>query len=143
MPEPPRSPAAIDPDLDRFLALFRDGRYWDSHEALERPWRRNGSGFYKGLILYASAFVHAGRGNPRGVRAQLRKTMRQLEPFPPAYLGFDVDAILHHARRCLDRLEEGETESSLPGPTLDWNPARVRGNERELDEAQGSRPRPS
>lgn len=127
-------PSAISPDLARFLALFHEGRYWDSHEALEHAWRGNASPFYKGLILYASAFVHAGRGNSHGVEAQLRKTIRQLEPFSPAYLGFDVDAILDHARRCMDCIDHGEEGSRLPPPVLDWDAFRVRGDELELDQ---------
>jgi hypothetical protein len=137
MPEP-RTPADIAPDLARFLTLFRDGRYWDSHEALEKAWRGNGSLFYKGLILYASAFVHAGRGNAHGVRAQLQKTMRHLETFAPHYLGFDVYAILEHARLCLDRMDDRDKGSRLPPPALDWDPARVRGDEIELDERHDS-----
>ncbi len=116
----PARAEAIDPALARFLALFRQGRYWDSHEALEGAWRRNGSPFYKGLILYASAFVHAKRDNAHGVRAQLHKAVEHLSPFAPAYLGFDVDAILAHARQCLASIDEGAKGSRLPVPALEW-----------------------
>ncbi|HKJ92801.1 MAG TPA: DUF309 domain-containing protein [Longimicrobiales bacterium] len=124
--------ARLHPDLIGFLNLFRDGRYWDSHEALERPWRENGSRFYKGLILYASAFVHAERGNDHGVRAQLGKARRHLQPFAPAYLGFDVEEILEHAHRCLEHLDAGGAPGSVPPPTLTWDRNRVRGSEPEL-----------
>ncbi len=129
----PAGPQAIDPELARFLALFRHGRFWDSHEALEGAWRRNGSPFYKGLILYASAFVHADRDNAHGVQAQLRKAVEHLSPFAPAYLGFDVDAILGHARQCLASMDKGEKGSRLPVPALEWEEARVRGDEPELE----------
>ena len=44
--------------LRRFLELYEASRFWDSHEALEEAWRRSGSDFYLGLILYASPWVH-------------------------------------------------------------------------------------
>ncbi|MEJ2678924.1 MAG: DUF309 domain-containing protein [Gemmatimonadota bacterium] len=128
----PASPDAFSPELARFLDLFREGRYWASHEALEGAWRENRSRFYKGLILYASAFVHAGRGNTHGLRAQLRKATQHLQPYRPAYLGFDVTAILKHARQCLDGAEDEEDVTRLPPPALDWDPRRVRGDEQEL-----------
>lgn len=129
-------PDAIDPELARFVGLFRDGRYWDSHEALETAWRRNDSRFYKGLILYASAFVHVGRHNAHGVRAQLRKTVHHLTPYAPSYLGFDVAAILRHAHQCLDRLSGGDCLNELSLPVLDWQPGHVRGDESELGPLQ-------
>ncbi|HEV2148480.1 MAG TPA: DUF309 domain-containing protein, partial [Longimicrobiaceae bacterium] len=91
----PGVPAALREFADR----FGRGEFWESHEVLEAPWRRGRSGFYKGLILLASAWVHVERGNARGVAAQLRKTERELAPYRPAYLGLDVDALLAHAAR--------------------------------------------
>ena len=100
----------------------------DHAKVLEDDWRASRSGFYKGLILLASAYVHAGRGNAHGVGAQLRKTARELEPFAPFYLGQDVDALLALARR---------------GPPLaappDLTPIaeRFRGDEPELLSVEG------
>ena len=54
--------------LRQFLELYGASRFWDSHEALEEAWRRSGSDFYQGLILYASAWVHWERRNAHGVR---------------------------------------------------------------------------
>lgn len=137
-PGPDRPPAP----LGRFLRLVEAGRYWDSHEALEDAWRRLDSDFYQGLILYASAFVHARRDNRHGILAQLGKAERALEPCRPSYLGLDVEGILEHAARCRERVEarevppEGESWIDvLPGPRLDWSAGRVRGDEPELEEA--------
>ena len=70
-------PDACLPDpLRRFLQLYGASRFWDSHEALEEAWRRGGSDFYQGLILYASAWVHWERRNAHGVRAQLKASGR-------------------------------------------------------------------
>jgi predicted metal-dependent hydrolase len=86
----PSLPAA----LENFVDLFNKGAYWESHEALEREWRRTRSAFYHGLILYASAWVHHDRGNPHGIEAQLTKARPLLERYTPEYLGIDVAGIL-------------------------------------------------
>lgn len=145
-----------------FRDLFREGRYWESHEALEDAWRESGSELYHGLILYASAFVHAARDNAHGIVAQLDKTLDTLSDHPDAYLGVDVAAIREHARACRRRVEgarkdrggdasgaegadgpapEGGAPDApwierLPAPTLDLDPSRVRGDEPELDAGQ-------
>jgi len=105
VPPPPPPPPALPAALHEFLALFNRGEYWESHEVLERPWRRNRSDFYKGLILLASALVHAERGNRHGIVAQLRKAIPLLERYRPYYLGLDVEAILSRVARALAWLE--------------------------------------
>lgn len=127
--------------LLRFVELFNGGEFWESHEALEGPWRETDSEFYHGLILYASAFVHARRGTPHGIRAQLGKAETALAPFAPAYLGVDVAGVLEHARRCRELAEtrerppDGSWEEALPVRRLEPDPGRVRGDEPELDAA--------
>lgn len=120
-----------------FLRLFNRGEYWESHEALEDAWRERDSRFYHGLILYASAFVHARRDNPHGIRAQLEKAERALAPYAPSYLGIDVEAILSHGRRCRQIVGSGEGDAlpwseRIPFPTLEPDPSRIRGDEPEL-----------
>ena len=88
------------------MELFNEEAFWESHDVLEGPWRKNGSDFYHGLILYASAFVHVQRGNPHGIAAQLTKAERFLQEFSPAYLGIDVEALLSHARVCRKVVQE-------------------------------------
>ncbi|MEX0893862.1 MAG: DUF309 domain-containing protein [Gemmatimonadota bacterium] len=122
------------PALETFVELFNARRYWESHEVLERPWREGGSGFYKGLILYASAFVHLQNGNAHGVQAQLTKAARELGPYTPTYLGIDVAAVLAHAsaaRRVVEHEEAGWPER-IDVPPLRLRRTRVRGTEAEL-----------
>lgn len=134
-------PAELPEELRRFLRLVEEGRYWESHEVLEGPWRTLDSGFYHGLILYASAFVHWERRNAHGVRAQLRKAHPKLEPFRPAYLGLDVDGILTHVSACREALSPfGEGWSGVKPPRLEVDPARVRGDEPELRRPRGADP---
>jgi hypothetical protein len=135
-------PAGLPRPLEEFVALFNRGEYWESHEALEDAWRATGSDFYQGLILYASAFVHARRENAHGVVAQLEKAADRLEGYPSAYLGIDVEGIRRHARRCREIVEEGRDPEAgrdgdrwadrVPFPVLRPDPGLLRGDEREL-----------
>ena len=94
------SPALLD-----FLALFDQQKCWEAHEALEAEWRRTGSEFLHGLILYASAWVHVQRGNAHGVLAQLTKAVPALEPYGPTQDGVNVEGILQTARAMRAALE--------------------------------------
>ena len=129
---------AVPPGLRDFVRLFNDGAYWESHEVLEDPWRELDSGFYHGLILFASAFVHVERDNPHGIRAQLDKARRALEPFTPHYLGLDVADLVERCsegRRVVTAREADPPESwaaVVPPPRLALDPGRVRGDEPEL-----------
>lgn len=119
--------------LREFAAQLGRGEFWEAHETLEAPWRRARSGFYKGLILLASAWVHARRGNPRGVAAQLRKAERELAAYRPAYLGVDVDSLLEHSARVLAALAaDPAAVAGLTPPGLALDPGQVRGDEPEL-----------
>ncbi len=126
-------PSALPADLLAFVERFNRGEYWESHEALEGAWRENRSNFYKGLILYASAFVHAQRRNPRGVLAQLRKADRELAPYRPTYLGMDIEGLLEHARRAADAVvrRPGDWSILFP-PALTPRAEDARGDEPEL-----------
>jgi hypothetical protein len=131
-------PAVIDPGYARFLELFNQGEFWESHEALEGPWRRNGSEFYHALILYASAFVHVERGNRHGIVAQLGKAQPLFEARAPHYLGLDVMAILEHTAVCRHIVAENHRAPTdawnvlIPTPRLSFDPTLVQGDEPEL-----------
>lgn len=125
--------------LEEFVDLVNRGEYWESHEVLEGPWRENRSDFLQGLILYASAFVHAKRGNRHGISAQLAKAKEKLAPYPPAYLGVDLADIRGHIRRCREILDEHPDAKPeawpdlIPFPELRLDSTRVRGDEPEGD----------
>lgn len=120
--------------LRRFLELYQAGHFWESHEALEDAWRKSGSEFYQGLILYASAWVHWQRGNARGVRAQLTKALKRLDAYPAAYLGLDVAEIRAHCpvvQQEIGSNPESWSERVRPLP-LSLAEQRLRGDEPEL-----------
>jgi uncharacterized protein len=132
------TPADIDPAYARFLDLFDQGRFWDSHEALEDPWREHGSEFYHALILLASAFVHVQRGNRHGIAAQLSKADPILQRYAPYYLGLDVARLIEHAAVCRQIVAENPDAPPdawsvlIPSPQLEFDAAHVRGDEPEL-----------
>lgn len=120
--------------LRRFLDLYHDAEFWESHEALEDAWRETGSDFYQGLILYASAWVHWERGNAHGVRAQLGKALQRLEGYPDRYLGVDVAdlrARCEATRRIVAAHPEGWSALVRP-EALEVDPEAVAGDEPEL-----------
>lgn len=126
--------AALPPPLVRFLELFNDAEFWESHEALEDAWRRTESDFYQALILYASAWVHWERGNAHGVRAQLGKALNRLEGYPSPWLGMDVEALrdaCERGRRMVAARPEGWEAHLRPEP-LSADPRALRGDEPEL-----------
>lgn len=88
-----------DTALGRFVALFNAERFWDSHEVLEGPWRESRSELYHGLILFASAFVHAQRRNAHGVAAQLAKAESALAPLGESAEGIDLGYVREQAAR--------------------------------------------
>lgn len=138
-----RDQPVLPASLVRFVELFNGGAFWESHEVLEDDWRRLESDFYQGLILYASAFVHAQRGNRHGILAQLDKAEERLRPYLPDYMGIDVAGILDHARNCREVLADNPDadrdawQRLIPFPRLALAAERVRGDEPELEASSG------
>lgn len=129
VPAPVSGTSPFPGPLVRFVELFNGRAFWESHEVLEGPWRQEGSAFYHGLILYASAFVHVQRNNAHGIAAQLQKAERTLAPFAPRYLGVHVSEILDRIGTAGDELKR---EVPVAFPSIRLDPSRVRGDEPEL-----------
>lgn len=125
---PPFPPAFLE-----FVELFNRGEYWESHEVLEGPWRANRSDFFQGLILLASAYVHAQRGKAAGIRKQMEKALRRLAPYQPHYMGIDVDELVDVAEACIALAEESPAGSApqIPFVRLIIRPELVIGDEEE------------
>lgn len=139
--EPGGSTPEWPPALVEFVRQFNKKWYWSSHEVLETPWLVNRSDFYQGLIIYASAFVHALRGNPVGVGKQLAKVPGKLTKYGPHYMGVDVEAILRHCNTCIAIVSGSHPprgaalKAAIPFPTLTLDPNLVLGGEPEFTDA--------
>lgn len=83
--------------LEQAAHLWREGAYWEVHEALEPAWMEaRGAERLRlhALILAAAALEAARRGHARGGRNNLAKAMRKaraLQPPDPRILTFLED----------------------------------------------------
>jgi len=62
--------------LDRGIAEYNDGLFFEAHESWEEVWTgapRALRPFYQGLIQVAAAFVHLGRGEYPGTHRLLKE----------------------------------------------------------------------
>lgn len=93
--------------LDRGIACFNAGRYFEAHEAWEEEWLRAPAGPWRdgcqGLIQVAAALHHATRGNGRGAVRLLDRAGERLRRIPPSLLGIDLDALLSELAEVRER----------------------------------------
>ena len=103
------------------IRLYNTGRHWHAHEVLEDLWRATADPqrrlFFQGIIQLAAAFVHAERGNMRGVRRLLAKASAKLAAAPSPYLALDVSALVE-AMAAADR--EAHAVASDQRRAFDW-----------------------
>ena len=103
------------------IRRYNAGSHWHAHEVLEDLWRATEDPerrrFYQGVIQLAAAFVHAERGNMRGVRRLLAKSGAKLADVPSPYLALDVTALLA-AMAAADR--EARAVADNPRRAFDW-----------------------
>jgi hypothetical protein len=103
------------------LALYAAGEPFEAHEALEPAWMGTDDlaerALHQGLIKVAAAYVHAGRGNPRGVRKNLEGARRHLALAGPAAVtwGVDLAALLAEIDA---RLADPAFAASAPAPLI-------------------------
>ena len=100
---------------------YNAGEHWHAHEVLEDLWRATVEPerrrFYQGIIQLAAAFVHAERGNLRGVQRLLAKAGAKLEAVSSPYLGLDVAALL---RAMAAAGSEARAAATAPRRAFDW-----------------------
>jgi predicted metal-dependent hydrolase len=114
-------PCDDDGDFARGIELFNAGHYFESHEALERVWRRaKGSDkvAVQGLIQAAAAMLHLDRGNPRGARALYSKAQSRLAIASDEFMGVALDEFRVALREFLEATAAGN--SSATRPRLRW-----------------------
>ncbi len=105
----------------RGIELFDAQKYWHAHEALEEAWLEEDGPIrhlYRGILQGGVVYLHAQRGNYRGVMKVYARCRRWLDPFPARCRGIDVEqlrkdlrSLFQEARRLgperLDELDAG------------------------------------
>lgn len=92
--------------------LFNFGYLWETHEALEEPWRRAGAhsdigARLHGVILVAAGLLQLEMNTPRGARRLVARGAAALRTGPAGLLGFDGPELAAAAIRFVDgRLAE-------------------------------------
>ena len=112
-----------DAQLERGIALFNSGKFWEAHEAWEEIWMNHpedGRFFVQGLIQLAAAYHQLGKKVYRGVVIHLKQARERLKLFPSDFLGIEVPPILQVID---DSLAAIESRSSMVD--LDWAALKV------------------
>lgn len=111
LPAPTRAAA-----LDRALAAYRRGDFFAAHEILEPAWMGTDDpaerALHQGLIKLAAAYVHAVRGNPRGIARNLAGARERLAAADPR--GIDLAALLAD----IDQRLASDDPASLEPPAI-------------------------
>jgi uncharacterized protein len=108
--------------LDRGVALFNQGLYWEAHEAWEEAWtpdrRGPDGGFYKGLIQVAAGCLHYGRRNRRGALNKWRSGAAYLRPYLPRHRGIELAPLVERVDAYVKALEAEPWPEGLRMPTI-------------------------
>ena len=117
---PPEVAGAADPAaaVQRGVALYNAGRFWEAHEALEIVWRRSAPperALWQGLIQAAAAMLHRERGNRHGLEAQGRAAVQRLSAGAPAGFPVETARFVRALARCV--------EDGGPVPPMECTPA--------------------
>ncbi len=83
--------------FDKGVELFRERRFFDSHEDLEEAWNRQSGPerlFTQGLIQATVACHHLQNGNVRGAVSLYQASRSKLVSFTPAFGGLRIDLLL-------------------------------------------------
>jgi predicted metal-dependent hydrolase len=92
---PPRLSAEERTELERGVAQFNEGLYFECHDTLEELWsgiRGPSRDFFQGLIQVSVGLYHLGNENREGARSMFERALKRLDGYPPRYAGFDVEA---------------------------------------------------
>jgi predicted metal-dependent hydrolase len=107
----------IPEEIERGLALYERGEYFEAHEVMEEAWKREQSGvreLYQGLIQASVACYHVRVGNGAGALKMIAAACPKLAAHRHEPCGVDLDALIAG----LERLGN-EIRSGAPLPTID------------------------
>lgn len=106
-------------ELEKAVAEFNDGYWFEAHETLEDLWMVTPlpeRTFMQGIIQAAAAFVHYARREYPGIIKLLGLSIEKLRQFEPEQFGIDV-------RQLVGGLESARAALAELGPErfLEWD----------------------
>jgi predicted metal-dependent hydrolase len=111
--------------LEKAIAAYSRGDFFEAHEILEPAWMGTDDiperELYQGLIKLAAAFVHAVRGNPRGIARNLagaRERLAAAAADSPTAGRLDLPALLAAIDERLAALAARPWDSAIQPPVL-------------------------
>jgi len=112
------------------LTHYRNGEYFDAHEAWEDAWHEAGDesdrALLKGLVQLAVCVEHARRGNPRGCVRMAERCAKTLSGVGYR-CGIDTDTITGRLRQWVEPVRAMDVDAMPPGKVrglalpVDWN----------------------
>ncbi|HSK51952.1 MAG TPA: DUF309 domain-containing protein [Clostridia bacterium] len=121
----PLSAARREAALAAGLAAYERGDFFEAHELLEPAWMGTDDlaerALLQGLIKLAAAYVHAVRGNPRGVARNLagaRERLADARRDGRHTAGLDLDRLLAEVEVRLAALADEPDTVTLDPPAL-------------------------
>lgn len=125
----PRTSGDYDPNYLKFIELFNQGHYEESHRVLIQSWVRNRSNdFYRGLIQMAGALEHWETDSLFWAEDMFATAHNLLAKYAPRYQGLDIDALLTTLQACNAAARRAREQAhdkhgvQLPPIVLRWNP---------------------
>jgi uncharacterized protein len=106
--------------LQRGIALFNAGLFFECHELLEGLWKATSGAdkaFYHGVVQVAAAFYHYEKHNRHGAVTLLTKGLGKLATYPSSYLGVDIAAFrrsLEPWAVAFEAQEDGQRPQTFP-----------------------------
>jgi predicted metal-dependent hydrolase len=93
------------PEFTTALQRWREGEFWEVHEALEPLWMRLAGPrreFTQGVILLAAA-LHKAKSSTSGGWRNFHKALRHLGGLPDPFETVDVTGLINEVRRALEQ----------------------------------------
>lgn len=111
--------------LEKGIAAYARGDFFEAHEILEPAWMGTADlverQLYQGLIKLAAAFVHGVRGNPRGVARNLegaRERIASAAAASPTAGRLDLVGLVAAVDERLAQLAADPTDPRIEPPIL-------------------------
>lgn len=97
--------------LEKGVAEFNAGYFFECHDTLEEVWsgiRGPAREFFQGLIQVSVGFYHLGNANRGGALTMLQRGLKRLSRYPDRYCGLELARLRREVAEWRARIEAGE-----------------------------------